>query len=70
MSPSDKLKDIRYKLGLSQFDISKLLSMNQSSWSNCEKGKRNLSLKKCYKLIQIARLKEIYISIEYLRPDE
>jgi transcriptional regulator with XRE-family HTH domain len=68
MSPSDKLKDIRNKLGLSQMEISRLLFMSQSGWSNCERGIRNLSINRCYKLIELAKLKEIYISIEYLRP--
>ena len=70
MSPSDRLKDIRFKLGLSQFEISGMLFMSQSGWSNCENGKRNLSIKRCYQLIKLAKLKEIHISIEYLRPSE
>lgn len=69
MSPSEKLKDIRCKLGFSQFEIANILSMNQSSWSNCENGKRSLSIKKCYKLINLAKLKDIDISLEYLRPE-
>ena len=68
MSPSEKLIDIRNKLGLSQYEISNILSMSQSAWCNCEAGRRNLSIKRCYKLIDLAKLKEIFISIEYLRP--
>jgi len=70
MSPEEKLKNIRIQLGLDQFEISNLLSMSQSGWSNCEAGRRRLSLSKCYKLISIARIKGLKISLEYLRPDE
>lgn len=68
MSPEEKLKDIRIKLGLSQMQMSRLLSMSQSAWSNCENGTRRLSIKRCHLLINLAKLKGISISLEYLRP--
>lgn len=64
-----KLKDLRTTLGFSQREIANLLSMEQCSWSNCENGRRNLSLKACYKLIKLAKLKDIELSIEYLKPE-
>ena len=70
MSPEEKLKIIRIQLGLDQFQISRLLSMSQSGWSNCETGRRRLSLGRCYKLISLAKLKGLDVSIEYLRPCE
>lgn len=69
MSFNDNLKILRNKLGLSQEDISNMLNMSQSQWSHCERGFRNLSVKRCYTLIKIAKLKDIDINIEYLRPN-
>lgn len=70
MSPGERLKEIRKKLNLSQRQMAVFLSMSQSGWSNCENGSRNLSITKCYKLIKLSKLKEIDLTIEYLRPSE
>ena len=70
MSTGERLKEIRKKLELSQRQISILLSMSQSGWSNCENNNRKLSICKCYKLINILKLKNIQLTIEYLRPEE
>lgn len=70
MNISEKLIDIRTKLGLSQKSISDLLSIKQSTWSNYETGKRKPSVRVSYKLIRLAKLKDIDILLEYLKPDE
>lgn len=70
MSPGERLKEIRKKLNLNQRQIATFLSMSQSGWSNCESGSRNLSISKCYKLIKLAKLKDIDLTIEYIRPGE
>jgi len=69
MAENTNLKLLRNELGLSQSDMSTLLNMSQSAWSNCERGIRNLSVKKCYVLIKAAKIKGIEINIEYLRPN-
>lgn len=69
MSTINLLKNIRKELGLSQHEISDLLGISRSGWCNCEVGRRRLSVKKCYKLIKIAKLKNIIISLDKLLPE-
>lgn len=68
MLHSEILSQIRKKLGLSQWEISSLLDMTQAAYCNCEAGRRNLSIKKCYSLIKLAKLKSINLSLEEIRP--
>jgi DNA-binding XRE family transcriptional regulator len=70
MKSNEVFKNIRLDLNLSQIDLSNLLSIKQSTLSNYETGKRKPSLRICYKLIKLAKLKGININIEKLRPDE
>lgn len=70
MKSCDLFKRLRLKMEFSQIELSNLLSIKQSTLSNYETGKRNPSLKICYKLIKLAKLKNIIISIENLRPEE
>lgn len=68
MSPGEKLKHIRYILDLTQKEISEMLSMTQSAWCNCENDIRMLSVKRCYMLIKLAKIKGVDLELDYLRP--
>lgn len=70
MSSSALFKDLRLQMNLSQIDLANLLSIKQSTLSNYETGKRNPSLRICYKLMKLAKLKGLKVSLEDLRPDE
>lgn len=70
MKSAHKFKSLRLQMNLSQIDLANLLSIKQSTLSNYETGKRNPSLGVCYKLIRLAKLKDIKIDIEHLRPEE
>lgn len=70
MKSNELFKNLRLKMDFSQIELSNLLSIKQSTLSNYETGKRKPSLKICYKLIKLARLKNISINIENLRPEE
>jgi Predicted transcriptional regulators len=60
---------VRIMLGLTQQELADLLHMNQSTLSNYECGRRMPSVKSCYKLIRLARVRNIDIRFEFLRPD-
>lgn len=70
MKQNNIFKQLRIYLQLDQHSFANLLNMKQSTVSNYETGKRKPSLRVCYKLINLAKLKGIVISIEDLRPDE
>lgn len=70
MSSASIFKSLRTQLELSQEDLAALLSMRQSTLSNYETGKRKPSLKVCYQIIRLMKLKNIIVSLEDLRPEE
>lgn len=70
MSSASIFKSLRNQLELSQEDLASLLSMRQSTLSNYETGKRKPSLRVCYKIIRLMKLKHIVVALEDLRPDE
>jgi len=69
MKLNNIFKKLRLDLQFNQKELADILGMKQSTLSNYETGKRNPSLKVCYKIIKIAKLKGIIISIEDLRPE-
>jgi transcriptional regulator with XRE-family HTH domain len=70
MIVSERIKTLRNQMNLTQIQLSNLLNIDQCTLSNYETGKRKPSFKICYRLIKIAKLKDINVDIEYLRPDE
>lgn len=70
MSSSSVFKSLRHQLELSQEELASLLSMRQSTLSNYETGKRKPSLRVCYQIIKLMKLKNVIVSLEDLRPDE
>ncbi|HXK00740.1 MAG TPA: helix-turn-helix transcriptional regulator [Buchnera sp. (in: enterobacteria)] len=70
MLSSERLKKLRKKLGFNQKELSDLLFIKQCTLSNYETGKRKPSLKVCYNIIRLAKLKNIEIKLEYLMPLE
>ena len=65
----NNFKKWRLEAGISQNYLSSLLNISQSVLSNYETGKRQPSLKVCYKFIKILKLKNIDVNIEDIRPE-
>jgi transcriptional regulator with XRE-family HTH domain len=69
MNKINKIKDLRKLMNMSQKELCSLLNIKQCTLSNYETGNRHISIKVCYKLIRIAKLKSIHLTIEELRPE-
>gem|GEM_PF-4009056 len=70
MKTNDFIKHLRLEMNLSQIEICNLLSIKQSTFSNYETGKRKPSISICYKLIKLAKIKGITVTLENIIPDE
>ena len=70
MSSSERIKEVRAKLGLTQEQLGDILCVQQCAISNYEIGRRRISVKMCYKIIKLAKAKGWNISLEYLMPEE
>lgn len=66
---NNNIKKIRKDLGINQIEMANLLSISQSTLSNYECGRRRPCLKICYKIINLLKIKNIIINLEYLRPE-
>lgn len=66
---STLIKKLRVDLDLSQKELADLIGIKQSTLSNYETGKRNPSLRICYRFIKLCKIREIYITLEELRPE-
>jgi len=62
------LKLIRKKMGFTQKQLGDLIGIAQCTVALCENGLRNLSIRHCYKLIEIAKKHDMKIEFNYLRP--
>lgn len=67
---SQRIKELRTKLGLSMRSFSNELKISNNTFSNYESGKRKPSIETCYKIISYAKKHGIPIKISWLRPKE
>lgn len=62
------LRNLRLKMGFTQKELADLIGVCQGTIANCERGMRSLSIRYCYKLIEIAKKNDLEIEFNYLRP--
>jgi DNA-binding XRE family transcriptional regulator len=67
---AEHFRELRIKMCLSRKELGKLLDIAARTIIQYEFGYRNPSVGVCQRLIKLAKLKGINITLEYLRPDE
>lgn len=65
----NKMREIREFLGFTQKEISDLLNISQCAYSQYELGNRSPSIKVSYKLIKLASLSGMKLTLELIKPE-